>query len=367
MPHTKRKRPILSPGAVGGTLGLIQTTVDNYMRKRSKPNSKRKTSPRLHPATSRSRTRTRTKRSKKSKTDSQLASGDSVTGLTRYSGKLKFRPVIKEISAASFYLCSCQNRILTNLNQQGVGLLGADRAAGVPNDYGAVYNGGDIGTAFLTMGVGSSTTDRILIEKAVHEHFITNSTNANIIMWIYDIVPRKDLNTTDTVIRYPQTAWYNGMVTQQATGNDTVNLFTTPYMSKLFTTNFKVVKVSKVTMAPGVLHRHVVKVKHNHWISPTDFQNTTINQSTSTVAFKGHVSVFSMAVIMSGPAHWTGDGKVGTATAGIDVITKKMYTLRSGIAGVTHTYNTNNTAATGAGNLVSVDEATNSFVTLVNT
>jgi hypothetical protein len=323
-----------------------------------------------------SQTRTRTQRRRQtSRGNQQLASGPEVT-FTKY--KLKGRVTKKKlafVSAKNTLRISYAQRTTVTSGIQSVDVLGTDGSGASPTTVG-LFNVNEIEKvrALLLTSVagGSLTAYQFAIPVAKATYYISNSTNANTIMWIYDLVPRNNVYSTDTSYDNPIQAWYTGLQTQPGNHSGALTTggtlpFSTPFESKTFCEQYHVIKVRKLILAPGVMHIHKVFAMERRWFSDSQYMNL-INLGTgaltSTCYYVGKKTILSMVVILGSPAHSLANADsahTSTAPAAIDIVTHKEYTYlysQTGQKNVSWT----NTIPTGIADLREIPEAQEAFV-----
>jgi len=88
---------------------------------------------------------------------------------------------------------------------------------------------------------------------------MVNMDKGNVDLIIYDIVPRRDLSTSHN----PATDFDSGLSnTSHGAGSATTagsnNLYVTPFDSTIFARNHKIIKVTKVTLSQGGMHKHSI-------------------------------------------------------------------------------------------------------------
>lgn len=282
----------------------------------------------------RSFTKTKRRRRNKKAKDNQLTSGGDVTGFTHRVRGVVSKKKLQYVSAVNKYRCFFGQRLVVGSGQQGFDILGYDGAAGnftVAGIYGVSEIGGIRATLTAAGFPAIPNALQFAVPKAKAEYAITNSTNGNIIVWLYDIIPRKDIQSTDTMVAYPYTAWVNGAKVQAGTSaNSPANPGSKPFESKIFCEYYKVKKVTKVTMAPGALHRHVVRSVQRRWFTDSMWSNLWTSgggENSSTLWMHGR-SVLTMILIMGGPAHNAAAADSAHTTsspAAVDITTTKTY------------------------------------------
>lgn len=123
-----------------------------------------------------------------------------------------------------------------------------------------------VSQAWTAMGItgtpGSATMDIYLMGATMEQRY-SNMTNGLLEFDLYDWVARRDIYQNHTGgVSTPQQCWAQGIADQTTTGSsgDYKTLSITPFASKLFTMNYKVVKSRHVVLAPGQQHIHKVAI-----------------------------------------------------------------------------------------------------------
>ncbi|WAB05088.1 capsid protein [Miresoil virus 123] len=312
----------------------------------------------------------KSKRNKKRTENSQLATGSDVT-FTKFALKRpRFGPKLKGVSAVNYYRYVVGQRVTATVGQQGVATLGLNGSTGGATAS-SLYSVADLSSILAAITSASSTSAgyQFLVQKGTSEYYITNSSNANLVMWLYDCIPRKDMQTSDAEYAYPDYAWAAEKLQVGTTGTTGyLTPFATPFESAAFTHNYKVIAVKKVSLSPGVLHRHVVKSFQPRWISDSLWNNQYSGAlpSTNIIAI-GKRSVYTLVVIAGAPAHVAAtptSAYTGIGPCAIDIVLKKTYEYRFALDLSKSVYQANLLPTTG--NFEEVAEATAAFTTVVN-
>lgn len=255
---------------------------------------------------------------------------------------------IKNLSAIHEYrVVQAQRNSTTIVGRQLYGELGVDAGGTNPvtgNAAIGLLNFGDLQfIRNLIQGAPAvgNVGIRFVIPKAVASYDITNSTTGNIDLWLYDIIPRRDIhNTTNSNVFPPNLAFYTGMTTTWQGGNITQagsNQFTAtdpaayigakPFDSSLMCSWYKVKQVRKVCLQPGQCYNHKVKIYPSKVFDDTSFYDTSVaNVAASTLALIQNLTVVTFAVFYTSAAHSTAGGNAPTTgLPAIDVVTTKRY------------------------------------------
>lgn len=120
-----------------------------------------------------------------------------------------------------------------------------------------------LGGMFSSLGLNNTggSTAKMAIKNYSASVKITNQSNANMCVWIYDVEHRRDVvYGADSIT--PLSAWQQGLSSSAAgTGSTTTTVNTvgiTPFQSPDFCRNYRVVKVTKIYLALGKAHSHTL-------------------------------------------------------------------------------------------------------------
>lgn len=245
----------------------------------------------------------KTRKAGKSKkgTNKRKARGGRLQGKARHAGtshlisfgvatkhmKKPFLAKVEKLLAPQFELVDYAKDITsTAQGAQGVALLGYSYG---PYDI-RTFNGSASAGVPVTAGYG-----RVLLDQCTQKFFITNNSNANIFVDVYDCVFRRDLPTT----KDPLGLWDDGL-TLQGGGAVAVKtrLGATPFHSTFFTSYVKVLKVTRLNMAHSESAEHIKTTKANRlWNHIIDNNAASgLNQG----GLKG-LTNFTMAVYWAAP------------------------------------------------------------------
>jgi len=145
----------------------------------------------------------------------------------------------------------------------------------------SLVGGSTVGTTKPT------TTTRVLLESAYVKNMITNATDTNCHLTVYDIMARRDSSIE------PVFGWNTGLLDSSAGSNNSYALGGTPFTSSLFTSEFRVVKQQKVALPPGTTHAHVVNYRPNKV-----FNAEILRESVGTL---GGLTMYTMFVAHGSP------------------------------------------------------------------
>lgn len=97
-----------------------------------------------------------------------------------------------------------------------------------------------------------SNTKQIYVKSITLKYMLTNTAATNVFIDIYQVIPKKDVNTS------PLTAMDTG-ITQMNSVEGAISLGMTPYMSRYFTQNYTIKKTYRIELAAGRTHLHTCK------------------------------------------------------------------------------------------------------------
>lgn len=138
-------------------------------------------------------------------------------------------------------------------------------------------------TQALTTQYGTATpkgykTERLMFTKCFAEYAYTNSSNAVVRGYLYDIVPRQDIynNSLDPIS--PTNAWVQGAQDSTGSASSGANVpGSLPWNSSKFTHFFHIKKITAVILAPGQTHYHRVTYRMNKIVSNEILAQSNIN------------------------------------------------------------------------------------------
>lgn len=298
----------------------------------------------------------RTNRSSHHAEDSQLVHGSNTTYTTWNRSGGRKQAFIKDISAINHLRLTDYGRVSTVSGQQGI--LSIGNSPGVTTNYG-IYSVSDLNA--IKGYITATTATQFCVPYGKVEYMFTNSSTGNTIMYLYDVVPKKDINTTDTAYQIPDYAWAQGYNQEGGTTTDYAVVGATPFESKLFTETWTVIAVKKVIMAPGAMHRHIVKSHQHKFFSDSQWNNLfSAGSFTNTVQYLRKSSIITMVVVYGGPVHSAAaPTTTSTGPAAVDWIALKEYDYRWA-SDFNTTYNKSNNLTT-VNDPQEVPEATQAF------
>jgi len=180
-----------------------------------------------------------------------------------------------------------------------------------------------------------------LFKSATVEHFITNQTNGNVFVDLYDIVSKDDQGlgaeiSTQQEITTPLEAFDNGLAQNGLNefpdlagtaftypGSTTMGV--TPAMSQIFKRQFKILKKTTLCLGSGetVQHSSVHKPNYKFDYAKTRGEGTTAE--TLEEAYVRGLTCFTMAIIHGQPCDLDADGTVGLTIPEINWTSNVVY------------------------------------------
>jgi len=185
-------------------------------------------------------------------------------------------------------------------------------------------------------GTGQDTT-RMIVKNMKMKWNLTNQSNANCIITLYDIEYRNDANVGD--FGTPILAWANGIARAEEGGDapGIANVGSTPFMSSDFCRNYRVVKVTKIYLDPGKSHVHFIRIASNKMLN-----NGMTDPSAQPVAYRGF-SHGLMAVFQGLPVNdGTTDTLIAMGSGAVDIVEEREYQQAYPQYGLKRYYNDNN-------------------------
>lgn len=204
--------------------------------------------------------------------------------------------------------------------------------------------------AWHPLGTPNNASFRYVLESAISNLHIANTSGTPLNIELYDLVAKRDSpqvafdlsgNQLGTNIgqgnQYmdPSTAWYLGMQNQRNTASgfatapgfnsseypDPSNLGATPYMSKLFKDFFKVVRKSNVSLPIGGQHKHYVDLKPNAIVDQDFMSQNAIYRGLSFFT----LIVVSGVPVVGCPPNVDTDAPVSTSSVSLSVLQNIKY------------------------------------------
>jgi hypothetical protein len=170
--------------------------------------------------------------------------------------------------------------------------------------------------AAIAARISSNATQRFIILSCSAELLFTNAELSNCRYTIYDIIARRDLNSTTNTD--PGTAWANSYADEQASNSNWSLVGTTPFSSDLFTQFFKVLKMTHGVLGQGQTHCHRINFHPKRIVDLETISHTTNG-------LKG-ISCYVMVVFHGEPMNdVTTKTQVSTGACALDMVYRKSY------------------------------------------
>lgn len=278
----------------------------------------------------------RPKTSNRAQTGIQLpiAGGDSKSYFSRvnkkkaFEGKLNFTPSI----------------VVNNLGfriESGVGVQESVVLA-------AHYTVADSALAFTLSSTAASA--KINFKTCHSESMITNQSNINARIYLYDVIARRASTDTNT---QASTVFQLGFADNSTGGAaaDYSVVGTSPYGNPRFVQYFKILKQTDITLSPGATHTHIVHVAPNRIMSNIDF-------TAADGDFVGGWTHYTLMVFHGTPLNDINtQTQVSVGAISLDVVQKEEYkhTYTHNSGGAADINNTLVTAFTNAGSTMQDD------------
>jgi len=163
--------------------------------------------------------------------------------------------------------------------------------------------------------VSSSDTLKYLLKSCSAELELTNQCKGNVRLKIYDIVARRDLNTSN--VQTPSYAWAHNYAQEGGNDSDYTVVGTTPFSNSMFVKFFKISKITNVLLAQGQTHCHKLYFKPNAVIN-----KDTLDEISH--GLKG-LTRYTMIVAHGCPYNDIEIEHVSTGDVAIDWIVRKQY------------------------------------------
>lgn len=192
-----------------------------------------------------------------------------------------------------------------------------------------------MGMLFPSSLTGFQTGLGMITGSTVETRF-TNQSKGNVCLHLYDIVPRKNIETGQLTYFDVITSWATGMsignTTTSTTAVSYTNLNSTPFDSPLFTRYYKITKVTKLIMAQGCCHIHKVHVKGNR---PIMYANDGL--ASNIIRYDRDFTKLTLAVVSGFPLNESGDtSHVSTATTAVDWVSSVRIKMRGYQGSLSH-------------------------------
>jgi hypothetical protein len=284
----------------------------------------------------RSRTRTSTKRRKGSRSViGPVAGHDSSSFVRKFRNRFVSRKCLK--GAKQYQIFNNGQSVVSTAGRQGVTDFNGQNP-GYGNDLASVwqYMAGHTnevaGGANSTILANNNGSAKIFLHSIKAQYIFTNTSNVGVWLNIYDTTCRKDGDAGDTLgedgpalaMSLGLTEENYGAVVQQ----NTVNV--TPYQSHSLCVNYKILKVTKVFINPGHIHKHFMTIMLNKWICADDIAIAPLGGGTGLtgnmkVQLRGF-TYWPLITFYGAPVHSAGTTtNVSVPAVQLDVVNSRKY------------------------------------------
>lgn len=208
-------------------------------------------------------------------------------------------------------------RVLTIVNSNHVTSLLSQQAI---SDN--VYNDGEqIERLFqyLTQGASASNTQRLFLASTQTDYIISNATNTNTFIKIYELVARRDgyLNSAPFLSGFgqntPSGAFQLGVYDVTGSPDDIYTPGIKPFQAPLFCSQWKVERVYDLELGAGRSHKHSSVYKYNRFINE-DYIYDGVNQTLRLRTIRGLTRAI-MIIAQGSPVDDTEDHQKVTSSA----------------------------------------------------
>ncbi|AJP36462.1 putative capsid protein [Avon-Heathcote Estuary associated circular virus 25] len=243
----------------------------------------------------------------------KIISASNGIGYSNFRENRKCYPNVRNMLKAgtlSVYKYVDTKRLEWDAGSQGVlnvaTTFGVQQIQNVMNNIGASANGDD--------------TTRMVVKGVTGSVNISNMSNANVLITLYDVVARTDSNTSSAWAN-PLNAWGNGLEDSEEGGSVAAgrnNIGATPFQSVMFCRKYRVMKVTKIYMEAGRSHIHYIKRNMNSVLN-----NSIMETNETNLANKTH---YCFAVARGFPVNdATTDTNIALGSGALDFVFTETY------------------------------------------
>ena len=172
----------------------------------------------------------------------------------------------------------------------------------------------DLDTQFGLISVSRST--QVMFQSCSCELMLSNATNSNVKVQIYDIIARRDISAT-TGNYLPDLAIQDSLADEGIVTKEQVGVL--PFSCKIFTQYFKICKVTHLIMAEGQTHVHRIK------FTPNKVVNKELD-IISSANLKG-LTLYQLIICHGTPSD-PNSNAVTTCNGKIEYVVKKQYSYK---------------------------------------
>lgn len=236
--------------------------------------------------------------------DSSYVSLSALGRKRRFLGKVE-----KALASKTVYEYVASQRHVSPVNQQGY-------------TYIPLFFSDDIKNAFATStGTTPNEGGKVYLEYATMRTQIVNQINVPTTVWLYDCRLRRD---ADDPLQ-PNTDYLAGIQAQGGLNTDYLMPYSTPFKSSRFCTKWKVMRVTKILLAPGEEHVHTLRINAYTSIAQQRLYDVNSSGATGETGIGG-LSHIVMVVSLGGVVNdATTVTNVGFSNAALDIVFAKTY------------------------------------------
>lgn len=170
------------------------------------------------------------------------------------------------------------------------------------------------------LNLSNQQTCKVNFESCSAEVTLSNLTNTNLRVVLYDIVPRRDVDFAS----YPESSFDQGIVLENETVDTSSAYPFNPLTCTVFTQYWRIRKVTHILMAQGTTHTHRV------YFAPNKVIDSTIWNQEPTLNSIKYLTCYTMAQVFGTPAELIGVGEgtpnlVTTTEPHIAYVSKQTY------------------------------------------
>lgn len=201
---------------------------------------------------------------------------------------------------------------------------------------------GQVQDYFAQLTSGGSNTQRLYIKKITADYLISNATSSNTFLRIYELMARRDFNAinatgsqtlsegaySSTPLWHPTGAFDQGIYDiTTSSSNAATGLGASPFQSKLFTSNWKVMKCYNIELGSGRSHKHTTTYNLNTMISEDRVGKDVASRRCQIL---GGITRAVMIVAYGAPVNSdANDANVSTAKSALNIVRMDRHEVHS--------------------------------------
>lgn len=229
-------------------------------------------------------------------------SGGTFSTYTMKKAMPRYLVPLKKTGASNFVYSNQSGRLTAPVGQQ--------------QNFSTSFDFNSVDIANLTSG-SINKTFKTLLESVTENTIFRNQDANDCYMTLYDIVSRRDLNSSVTNDLTPSSCFYNAMADTGASSLMALQVGVTPFSCPRFCELYQVMKVTHIILPAGATHEHRVHYEPNRLF------NSEIAQDAQNI--KG-LTRWTMAVLYGAPINdSTTLTQVATGACNVDYVLTKQY------------------------------------------